>query len=152
MYATDVRPVAGKVRVIRFPAAAQPDVVYEAAVAAKPRDLEAAQAFLIALLDTDGRRALRGRLRPTAVNRLFGALLWAATVLALAFLVLPIASIFLRIPPSDLLSALGSDVARDAFVVTLERRSSRCRRRSSSSAHRLRISSRRGGSSGARCS
>ena len=59
VYATDVRPVAGKVRVIRFPAAAQPDVVYEAAVAAKPRDLEAAQAFLIALLDTDGRRALR---------------------------------------------------------------------------------------------
>lgn len=59
VYATDARPVARKVRVIRLPAAAQPDVVYEAAVAAKPRDLEAAQAFLIALLDADGRRALR---------------------------------------------------------------------------------------------
>jgi molybdate transport system substrate-binding protein len=59
VYATDVRAVAGKVRVIRFPAAAQPDVVYEAAVAAKPRDLEAAQAFLITLLGADGRRALR---------------------------------------------------------------------------------------------
>jgi molybdate transport system substrate-binding protein len=59
VYATDVRPVAGKVRVVRFPAAAQPDVVYEAAIAQRPRDLEAAQAFLIALLGADGRKALR---------------------------------------------------------------------------------------------
>jgi molybdate transport system substrate-binding protein len=59
VYATDVRPVASKVHVIRFPASAQPDVVYEAAIAAKPRDLEAAQAFMIALLGPDGRRALR---------------------------------------------------------------------------------------------
>lgn len=59
VYSTDVRPVAGKVRVIRFPRAAQPTVVYEAAIAARPRDLEAAQAFLISLLGSDGRRALR---------------------------------------------------------------------------------------------
>ena len=54
------------------------------------------------------------------MTRLFGVLLWTATALALAFLVLPIASIFLRIPPSELVAALGSDVARDAIVVTLE--------------------------------
>jgi molybdate transport system substrate-binding protein len=59
VYATDVRPVAFKVRVIQFPRRAQPTVVYEAAIAARPRDLEAAQAFLIALLGADGRRALR---------------------------------------------------------------------------------------------
>ena len=59
VYATDVRPVASSVRVIRFPRRAQPTVIYEAAVAAQPRDLEAAQAFLIALLGADGRRALR---------------------------------------------------------------------------------------------
>jgi molybdate transport system substrate-binding protein len=59
VYATDVRPVASKVRVIRFPRRAQPTVVYEAAIAARPRDLEAAQAFLIALLGADGRHALR---------------------------------------------------------------------------------------------
>ena len=59
VYATDVRPVASKVRVIRFPARAQPNVVYEAAIAARPRDLGAAQSFLIALLGPDGRRALR---------------------------------------------------------------------------------------------
>jgi molybdate transport system substrate-binding protein len=59
VYATDVRPVATKVRLIRIPTIAQPDVVYEAAIAAKPRDLEAAQAFIIRLLGSEGRRALR---------------------------------------------------------------------------------------------
>jgi molybdate transport system substrate-binding protein len=59
VYATDVRPVASKVRVIRFPRRAQPTVVYEAAIAATPRDLEAAQSFLISLLGAVGRRALR---------------------------------------------------------------------------------------------
>jgi molybdate transport system substrate-binding protein len=59
VYATDVRPVASDVRVIRFPRRAQPTVVYEAAIASRPHDLEAAQAFLIALLGADGRRALR---------------------------------------------------------------------------------------------
>ena len=59
VYATDVRPVAGKVRVVPFPKRAQPTVVYEAAIAAKPIDLLASQAFLIALLGSDGRKALR---------------------------------------------------------------------------------------------
>ena len=59
VYATDVRPVASKVRVIRFPRRAQPDVVYEAAIAAHPRDVAAAQALLIELLGPDGRKALR---------------------------------------------------------------------------------------------
>ena len=51
--------MASKVEVIRFPRRAQPDVVYEAAIAARPRDLDAAQSFLIELLGPDGRRALR---------------------------------------------------------------------------------------------
>jgi molybdate transport system substrate-binding protein len=59
VYATDVRPVAAKVRVISLPRAAQPTVVYAAAIAVEPRDLGAAQAFLIALLGSDGRKALR---------------------------------------------------------------------------------------------
>lgn len=49
----------------------------------------------------------------------FTALLWAATALALAFLVVPVVAIFLRVPPGDLVSALGSPVVRDAFRVTL---------------------------------
>ncbi len=59
VYATDVKPVAGKVRVVEIPRRAQPVVVYEAAIAAKPRDLAAAQAFVIALLGPSGRKALR---------------------------------------------------------------------------------------------
>jgi molybdate transport system substrate-binding protein len=59
VYATDVRPVAEKVRVIPFPKKAQPTVLYEAAIAASPRDLEAAQAFMIALLGSGGRAQLR---------------------------------------------------------------------------------------------
>jgi molybdate transport system substrate-binding protein len=59
VYATDVRSVAGKVRAIRFPRRAQPTVVYEAAIAARPRNLQAAQAFLSSLLGAEGRRALR---------------------------------------------------------------------------------------------
>jgi molybdate transport system permease protein len=53
------------------------------------------------------------------VNRAFGVALWAAAALALAFLLVPIAAIFLRVPPGDLVDALGSPVARDALRVTL---------------------------------
>ena len=59
VYATDVRPVAGKVRVIAIPDRAQPSVVYEAAIATSPSNLAAAQAFVIELLGSDGRKALR---------------------------------------------------------------------------------------------
>jgi molybdate transport system permease protein len=52
------------------------------------------------------------------VSRAFTVFLWAATALALAFLVVPVAAIFLRVPPRELLDALGSEVARDALRVT----------------------------------
>ncbi len=58
VYATDVRPVAAKVRMLPFPERAQPTVVFEAAIAAKPQDSTAAEAFLVKLLGPDGRRAL----------------------------------------------------------------------------------------------
>jgi molybdate transport system permease protein len=53
------------------------------------------------------------------VNRAFGVVLWGAAVLTLGFLLVPIAAIFLRVPPGDLLDALGSPVARDALRVTV---------------------------------
>jgi len=40
--------------------------------------------------------------------------------MALAFLLLPVLAIFLRIPPSDLLAGMRSVAARDALVVTLK--------------------------------
>lgn len=58
-YATDVAPVASRVRAIRIPASARPTVTYELAIAGKPSDLEAAQAFVVAVRGPDGRRALR---------------------------------------------------------------------------------------------
>jgi len=54
------------------------------------------------------------------VRRLFPAVLFLATLVTLAFLVVPILAIFLRVSPGDLVSALGSAVARDALIVTLE--------------------------------
>jgi molybdate transport system permease protein len=51
---------------------------------------------------------------------LFRAIVLLATAVALVFLLLPIAAIFLRVPPGDLLDALGTDAARHALVVTLE--------------------------------
>jgi molybdate transport system substrate-binding protein len=59
VYRTDVAPVASRVRAIALPARAQPTVVYELAIAADPRDLEAAQGFVISVLGPDGRRELR---------------------------------------------------------------------------------------------
>jgi len=53
------------------------------------------------------------------VSRAFTGVLWSAAVLAVAFLALPVVAIFLRVPPGDLLDALGSQVARDALRVTL---------------------------------
>jgi molybdate transport system permease protein len=53
------------------------------------------------------------------VSRVFTVVLWAATVLALAFLVVPVVAIFLHVPPGELVDALGSDVALDALRVTL---------------------------------
>ncbi len=52
--------------------------------------------------------------------RLFEAALLCATALALTFLLLPLVAIFLRIPLGDLVAQLGSDVAIDVLVVTLE--------------------------------
>ena len=53
-------------------------------------------------------------------RRLFTASLVVATALALTFLLLPLLAIFLRIPPGELVSQLGSDVVVDAILVTLK--------------------------------
>jgi molybdate transport system permease protein len=54
------------------------------------------------------------------VRSAFAALLALATAIALAFLVLPVAAIFLRVPPGDLIGALGQDVTRDALLVSIQ--------------------------------
>jgi len=54
------------------------------------------------------------------VRALFAALFAAATAIALAFLLLPVVAIFLRVPPGDLIGALGHDVTRDALIVSIK--------------------------------
>ena len=58
--------------------------------------------------------------KASVVDRVFRATLVLATGVALLFLLLPIAAIFLRVPPGDLISALGTSAARDALIVTAE--------------------------------
>jgi molybdate transport system permease protein len=53
-------------------------------------------------------------------RRLFTAALVASALIALAFLLLPLVAIFLRVPPGELIAQLRSDVALDAIVVTLK--------------------------------
>ena len=53
-------------------------------------------------------------------RRVFPVVLVGATALALTFLLLPLVAIFLRVPLGDLASQLGSRVAIDALLVTLE--------------------------------
>ena len=55
---------------------------------------------------------IAGRLRP------FTLLLVLATVVSLAFLLLPVVALFLRIPLTELVSQLGEDVVVDALKVT----------------------------------
>jgi molybdate transport system permease protein len=54
------------------------------------------------------------------VNRLFSVGVALATAVTLLFLLLPIVAIFARVPPGDLVSALGEGQAIDALIVTLE--------------------------------
>ena len=54
------------------------------------------------------------------MRALFAAVVAAATAIALAFLLLPLAAIFLRVPPGDLVGQLGDSVTRDALAVSVE--------------------------------
>lgn len=54
------------------------------------------------------------------MRRLFPAALWGATFVVLAFLVLPVVAIFLRLPALELVRRMGSPAAVDALRVTLQ--------------------------------
>jgi molybdate transport system permease protein len=56
----------------------------------------------------------------TGARRAFEGLTGAAAALALAFLVLPLLAVFLRIPPDELFVQLGNDAAVDALLVSLK--------------------------------
>jgi molybdate transport system permease protein len=54
------------------------------------------------------------------VRALFAAVVAVATAVALLFLLLPLAAIFLRVSPGNLVGQLGDDVTRDALLVSLK--------------------------------
>jgi len=54
------------------------------------------------------------------MRALFAGVLAVATAVALLFLVLPVVAIFSRVPPDDLVGALGHHVTRDALLVSLK--------------------------------
>jgi molybdate transport system permease protein len=54
------------------------------------------------------------------VSRLFSAGVAVAAGITLVFLLLPIVAVFARVPPGDLVSALGRGQATDALVVSIE--------------------------------
>jgi len=54
------------------------------------------------------------------VSRLFSVGVAVAAGITLLFLLLPIVAIFARVPPGDLLSALGRGQATDALVISIE--------------------------------
>jgi molybdate transport system substrate-binding protein len=58
VYATDVPPVADRVRVIELPADAQPPIEYQVAVVAGSDDADAARTFVDTLRSATGRNAL----------------------------------------------------------------------------------------------
>jgi molybdate transport system permease protein len=54
------------------------------------------------------------------VSRAFHAALVVALALVVAFLVLPLLALFLRVPPGELVAQLGEERAREALVVSLK--------------------------------
>jgi molybdate transport system permease protein len=54
------------------------------------------------------------------MRTLFAAVVAVSTAVAFTFLLLPIAAIFLRVPPSELISQLGDEVTQDALIVSLK--------------------------------
>jgi molybdate transport system permease protein len=65
-------------------------------------------------------RRLPGDPQGLLVDKVFRATLVLATGVALLFLLLPVAAIFLHVPPGDLIAALGTPAAKDALIVTAE--------------------------------
>ena len=54
------------------------------------------------------------------MRALFAAVVAFAAAIAFAFLLLPLAAIFVHVPPGDLLDRLGDSVTREALVVSLK--------------------------------
>ena len=122
VYVTDARAAAAKLKSIPIPTLAQPKVRYEIAVVAhEPQRASSppAPSWPGVLSPTGEAAPARAAASAPAVRRAsFTVLLVAATVVALAFLLLPIVALFLRVPPGELSRQLGERRGVDALRVT----------------------------------
>ena len=124
VYATDARTAPRRCRRSRSRRGAAPKVQYGICVVSashnKPRRERVRQARAQPGGPEDP-AALRLPAARQAVKRrraLLGALVLARRGVALAFLVLPLAAIFLRVPPGKLLHQLSNPVVTDALIVS----------------------------------
>ena len=123
VYATDARTVPGKVTVLRLPVWARPNVAYGIAVVTASKHRAAAAG----VREDAARQARAGdvpRVRVPAASHTgmrrvaFFAIVLAATLTTLAFLVLPVVAIFTHVSPVTLARQLSNPVVDDALVVS----------------------------------
>ena len=120
VYATDARAAGSVVRAIELPASIQAVVSYPVAVVGSGGRREDAEEFVALLLSSRGQDLAEAGGVRTAVSRLGSILLAVVVAIALAFLLLPLVALFLRVPPGTLIEQLGSGAAVDALLVSLE--------------------------------
>ena len=125
VYRTDAATVKKRRRRHRLPTRAQPPIRYGICVVSSSDEQGGGPS-----VRARGCSARPGRARLTAAGfgvpaarvvmrrSAFNVALVLALCLTLAFFLLPIAAVFLRVPPGELLDQLGSDVVLDALVVT----------------------------------
>ena len=122
VYTTDARTVRGKVATIGIRWSAQPIVQYAVAVVKRASTSRGARIREAAAAASRH----RGSCAPPASCRGSDAapagsgVVFAATFVALAFLVLPVVAIFARVTPGRLVAQLGNPVVTDALLVSLK--------------------------------
>ena len=119
VYVTDARPVSDQVTVIRIPAWAQPRVRYEIAVVSRSDNKAAAQRWINDAARGEGpdgaeerRLPRRSRRRSHSRTSSSGRRSSSRRASRSRSSLLPIVAIFLRVPPGELLDALGTDAAQ----------------------------------------
>ena len=101
VYVTDANAAGDDVQAIELPEEAQAVVEYPISTVVSSENQEAAQEFVDLVFSEDGPSARRRRLRTSVVRRAFDVVLAVATGVALAFLLLPLFALFIRISPGS---------------------------------------------------
>ena len=126
VYVTDAKPVSRrKIQKVFLPAWAQPPIRYQIAIVSSTARtgrgaLVHAQGALASAAGCCSGAPASGSAEEALSRVLFAAMTAVAAGVAFAFLLLPLAAIFLRVPLGDLWDQLGNQVFQDALVVSLK--------------------------------